>query len=93
MNGKGEFSIRSVNGFSQSHRLTQDREALLGSLQNLKLHERFEMLLWKISNDILPIEARMKLTCKMETTCYPLCETEEETCLHLFKNCSVAKAA
>ncbi|KAL4618628.1 hypothetical protein ACB092_06G024200 [Castanea dentata] len=33
----------------------------------------------------------MKLTCKMATSC-PLCETKEETCLHLFKNCSVAKA-
>ncbi|XP_050246491.1 serine/threonine-protein kinase ZRK1-like isoform X16 [Quercus robur] len=73
-------------------RFTQECEALLGSLQNLKLHERLEMLLWKIANDILPTEARMKPTCKMETTCCPLCETEEETCLHLFKNCSVAKA-
>uniref|UniRef100_A0A7N2MDY8 Protein kinase domain-containing protein n=1 Tax=Quercus lobata TaxID=97700 RepID=A0A7N2MDY8_QUELO len=74
-------------------RVTQEGEALLGSLQNLKLHERFEILLWKIANDILPTEARMKLEGKRETTCCPLCETEEETCLHLFKNCSVAKAA
>nr|XP_023924823.1 non-functional pseudokinase ZED1-like [Quercus suber] len=74
-------------------RFTQDCEALLGSLQNLKLRERSEMLLWKIANDILPTRARMKQTCEMETTCCPLCETEEETCLHLFKNCSVAKAA
>ena len=82
MDDKGKFSIRSANGFSQPHRFTQECEALLGSLQNLKLHERLEMLLWKIANDILPTEARMKPTCKMETTCCPLCETEEETCLH-----------
>ena len=93
MHGKGKFTIRSANGFSQLHRFTQDCEALLGSLQNLKLHERLEMLLWKIANEILPTRARMKQTCVMETTCCPVCETEEETCLHLFKNCSVAKAA
>ena len=46
-----------------------------------------------VANDILPTRARMKQTCEMETTRCPLCETEEETCLHLFKNCSVAKAA
>ena len=93
MHGKGKFSIRSANGFSQSHRFTQEGEALWGSLQNLELHERFEMLLWKIANDILLTGARMNQKCEMETTWCPLCETEKETCLHLFKNCSVAKAA
>ncbi|KAF3948538.1 hypothetical protein CMV_025478 [Castanea mollissima] len=43
-------------------RFTQEGEALLGSLQNLKLHERFEMLLWKIANNFLPARARMKQT-------------------------------
>ena len=44
MHDKGKFSIRSANGFSQSPRFTREGEALLGSLQNLKLHERFERL-------------------------------------------------
>jgi hypothetical protein len=68
-------------------------EDLWGSLRNLKLNERFKILLWRIANDILPTGARMKQPCEMETTCCPLCKTEEETCLHLFKSCLVAKAA
>ena len=69
-------------------------EELLGSLQNLKLHQRYEMLLWKIANDILLTEAQKKQKCdQIETTCCPLCDIENETCLHLFKNCSVVKAA
>ena len=68
-------------------------EDLWGSLRNLKLNEHFKMLLWRIANDILPTKARMKQPCEMETTCCPLCKTEEETCLHLFKSCLAAKAA
>nr|XP_023924871.1 non-functional pseudokinase ZED1-like [Quercus suber] len=74
-------------------RFTEVGEELLGSLQNLKLHQRYEMLLWKIANDILLTEAQMKQKCEIETTCCPLCDIENETCLHLFKNCSVVKAA
>ncbi|XP_050246541.1 serine/threonine-protein kinase ZRK1-like isoform X1 [Quercus robur] len=74
-------------------RFTEVGEELLGSLQNLKLHQRYEMLLWKIANDILLTEAQKKQKCEIETTCCPLCDIENETCLHLFKNCSVVKAA
>uniref|UniRef100_A0A2N9HIY3 Protein kinase domain-containing protein n=1 Tax=Fagus sylvatica TaxID=28930 RepID=A0A2N9HIY3_FAGSY len=74
-------------------RFPQVAEDLWGSLRNLKLNERFKMLLWRIANDILPTGARMKQPCEMETTCCPLCKTEEETCLHLFKSCLAAKAA
>ena len=42
LSNEGEFSIRSANGISQSHRFTQISEVLLGNLQNLKLHESFE---------------------------------------------------
>ncbi|KAL0000550.1 hypothetical protein SO802_014331 [Lithocarpus litseifolius] len=45
-------------------RFTQEGEALLGSLQNLNLHERFKMLLWKIANDILLTGDRTKQTSK-----------------------------
>ncbi|KAL0000566.1 hypothetical protein SO802_014347 [Lithocarpus litseifolius] len=74
-------------------RFTEEGEELLGSLQNLKLHQRFEMLLWKIANDILLTEAQKKQKREIEITCCPLCDIENETCLHLFKNCSVVKAA
>ena len=42
LSNKGEFSVRSANGISQSHRFAQTDEVLLGNLQNLKLHESFE---------------------------------------------------
>ena len=35
--------MRSANGISQSHKFTQTGEVLLGNLQNLKLHESFEV--------------------------------------------------
>ncbi|KAL4618652.1 hypothetical protein ACB092_06G026000 [Castanea dentata] len=41
-------------------RFTEVGEELLGSLKNLKLHQRFKMLLWKIANDILLTEAQKK---------------------------------
>ena len=34
--------MRSTNGISQSHRFAQTSEVLLGSLQDLMLHESFE---------------------------------------------------
>ena len=34
--------MRSANGISQSHRITQTGEVLLGNLQNLKIHESFK---------------------------------------------------
>ena len=42
LSNKGEFSMRSANGISQSHGFVQTDEVLLGNLQNLKLHENFE---------------------------------------------------
>ena len=58
----------------------------------LIMHERYKMMLWRIAHNILPTRSRLKeLGLTQEGEC-PFCHKKEESCLHLFKDCELAKA-
>uniref|UniRef100_A0A803PDC3 RNase H type-1 domain-containing protein n=1 Tax=Cannabis sativa TaxID=3483 RepID=A0A803PDC3_CANSA len=53
------------------------------------IHPRVSIMLWRILNEALPTKSRLPFL--SEKTCF-LCGCAEESCLHLFKECSVVKA-
>ena len=56
-----------------------------------QLHERLKMLLWRIALNILPTRQRLQELRQLDAKC-PLCNCEEESSIHLFKECVVVKA-
>uniref|UniRef100_A0A2N9FLL0 Reverse transcriptase domain-containing protein n=1 Tax=Fagus sylvatica TaxID=28930 RepID=A0A2N9FLL0_FAGSY len=57
-------------------------------LWNLNMHERLEMLIWRIGSDILP----HKLQFGFEDPLCPVCRLELETPIHILNSCPAARA-
>ena len=57
----------------------------------LKASGRLKMLLWRIRSNSLPIKEKLMLRLGSNDTLCHLCESELESCFHLFFKCPVAR--
>ncbi|XP_030479361.1 uncharacterized protein LOC115696608 [Cannabis sativa] len=56
------------------------------------MHTRLKILCWQILRNALPTRAKLGQFMAIPSVCCPLCNDEEETSIHLFWQCSFAKA-
>ena len=49
------------------------------------------MLLWRIAIDCLPTQSKIGKFVNLSKISYPLCSCNDESALHLFSNCSMAR--
>ncbi|KAF4363059.1 hypothetical protein F8388_013423 [Cannabis sativa] len=56
------------------------------------MHTRLKILCWQILRDALPTRAKLGQIMTLPSVLCPLCNDEEETSIHLFWQCSFAKA-
>ena len=88
---KGNFSVQSV--YKTCHTPTVVNSGIQWcKLWKLPLHERLKMLLWRIGSNILLTNKNFALRVGFGDTLCPLCYVEEESILHLFFHCPVARA-
>ncbi|KAM6546226.1 hypothetical protein CsatB_026962 [Cannabis sativa] len=84
----GIFSIKSAYGTDQEAHFDQKKKGIWTWIGHSDLHPRLSTFLWRVLNEALPV--REKLRFLLDKDC-PLCNSAEENCLHLFKNCGFAK--
>ena len=90
-NNHENFTVRSAY-FLQQGVMTSTERSMWKKLWNLKIHERYKMLLWRIALNILPTRQRLQELGQVLDAKCPLCNCEEESSIHLFKECVVVKA-
>ncbi|XP_030502827.2 uncharacterized protein LOC115717998 [Cannabis sativa] len=83
----GEFSVKSAYVVDQGHRF-DDTNTVWNWLWYSQLHPRISMILRRLLNSALPVKEKLPLL--REKDCH-FCEAAVENCLHLFKDCCVAK--
>jgi hypothetical protein len=89
-NPHGMFTVKLAY-FLQQVVLSSPERSVWRRLWRLRMYERYKMKLWRIAHNILPTRSRLKeLGLTQEGEC-PFCHIEEESCLHLFKDCDLAK--
>ncbi|KAG2717649.1 hypothetical protein I3760_03G186200 [Carya illinoinensis] len=94
LNHSGKFSVKTAYHAQVDYHdsVHQNQNSLFKPLWSLKIHDRHKLLLWKILWNILPtkvtINERISQQVNMECT---FCDQEEETTLHLFVKCPIAK--
>ena len=72
--------------------MTSTERSMWKKLWNLKIYERYKMLFWRIALNILPTRQRLQELGQVLDAKCPLCNCEEESSIHLFKECVVVKA-
>lgn len=84
-NNNGKFTVRSCHLPPPTHDATN---RIWDILWKGPLHERLKVFCWRLASDALPtksiLQQRMGIK---EATCW-LCGQQDESSLHLFKNCS-----
>jgi hypothetical protein len=88
---KGKFSVQSAFNNSLPS-LTIIPETPWTKISKLNVHERYKMLLWRIGSNILPTNKNFVLRVGSGDPTYPLCHLEEESIVHLFFHCPIARA-
>ena len=89
---KGSFTVKSALKTHQGHADSVLPGSLWSKFWKLKFHERFKVLLWRIGMDILPTKLNVAKRIGHGDTCCPLCNTKDESIIHVFFRCSVSKA-
>uniref|UniRef100_A0A2N9GUD6 Reverse transcriptase domain-containing protein n=1 Tax=Fagus sylvatica TaxID=28930 RepID=A0A2N9GUD6_FAGSY len=89
----GKFTTKSAYWLENSYKFNHHNSAFWKKLWKSKLHEKFKVLLWRVAIGALPLNIRCALEgCEDEKMC-SLCGIQEESEVHLFKDCHVAKMA
>jgi ribonuclease HI len=89
---KGQFSAKSAYKMCQENSSSQPQDPLWKNLWKLKVHDRVKMLLWRIASNVLPTKDNLDQRLGVSDTACPLCNEAKETIIHLFLECSIAKA-
>ena len=90
---KGMFSVKSVHDLSfRSPISNNSQNSHWKKLWKAGLPERLKMLLWRIGVDALPMKVNLNQKLNhIDPTCI-LCNSGDETCVHLFFECPFSKA-
>jgi hypothetical protein len=88
----GEFNLKSAYGLTRNVQDIRVCDPLWKNVWKSQLHERLKMLLWRIASNLLPTKNNLDRFINPVDQCCPLCEIEQESIVHIFVYCSVAKA-
>ncbi|XP_060972261.1 uncharacterized protein LOC133038194 [Cannabis sativa] len=87
-NNNGVFSVKSAYCLDQAFRF-EDPRSIWKWIWSKDIHQRISVNLWRFLQEAIPI--RNKLPFVLEKDCL-FCGNDEETGIHIFKDCSFAKA-
>uniref|UniRef100_A0A2N9GE95 Reverse transcriptase domain-containing protein n=1 Tax=Fagus sylvatica TaxID=28930 RepID=A0A2N9GE95_FAGSY len=90
-NNHGNFTVKSAY-FLQQGVMTSIERSMWKKLWNLKIHERYKMLLWRIALNILPTRQRLQELGQVLDAKCPLCNCEEESSTRMETKVSVSVA-
>jgi len=86
------FSAKSAYWLCRAASPPSNIDAISGQIWKTKLHDCLKMLLWRIVANVLPSkEVISKFNGNIDRCC-PLCSSTNESSLHLFTVCTIAKA-
>ena len=90
---KGMFSVKFVHDLSFRPAISNNpQNSRWKKLWKARLPERLKMLLWRIGVDALPTKVNLNQKLNhIDPTCI-LCNSGEETCVHLFFECPFSRA-
>ena len=92
-NLKGNFSVKSVHKVAYHNVNNNDQaQSHWKKLWKAKLPERLKMLLWRIGANAMPNKVNLQRRIQHTNTSCSLCNSNEETNIHLFFLCPFAKA-
>uniref|UniRef100_A0A2N9IWX8 Reverse transcriptase domain-containing protein n=1 Tax=Fagus sylvatica TaxID=28930 RepID=A0A2N9IWX8_FAGSY len=88
----GEFLVKSAYKEVCSLDLDSEGTAVMKRLWKTQLHQRLKMLLWRIAAGVLPThDSLVRFVPNLDMLC-PLCNACSESVIHLFWECSLARA-
>ena len=89
----GNFSVKSMfKELNQERALGSEENPIFKQVWKSNLHHRFKMLLWRIALGVLPTKDSIgRFVSNVDLLC-PLCGCWTESVIHLFWDCSLAKA-
>lgn len=91
-NNNGEFLVKSAYWMCRNTSPPSNQDATRGLIWKSKIHDRLKMYLWRVAVDYLPTKTTLaRFTNNRDIIC-PLCNANEETCLHLFVYCLCAQS-
>ncbi|XP_075650115.1 uncharacterized protein LOC142620668 [Castanea sativa] len=88
----GSFSAKSTYWLCRAAATPSNIDAIRGQIWKTKLHERHKMHLWRIAANVLPSKEVISNFNGNIDRCCPLCCSTDESTLHLFTVCTIAKA-
>jgi hypothetical protein len=89
---KGNFSMKSAYKANSDNGNAVNSGSTWQQLWKIKVHERSKMFVRRIASNMLPTKQNVASRLgEMETSC-PLCHEDEESSIHLFCHCPVARA-
>ena len=87
----GNFSVKSSYLTEHGDRFDQKYNQVQKKLWESKLHERLKMFLWRLGKGELPLKTRLANSIGCEYLSCVLCGEEEESELHMFRDCIVIR--
>ncbi|XP_075640398.1 uncharacterized protein LOC142612167 [Castanea sativa] len=86
------ISVKSAYWLSRSSNPPPNQDLLRGQIWKTRIHERLKIVLWRVAANCLPTEdQRLRYDANADTSCH-LCNTGQESTIHLFINCPLARA-
>ena len=87
-----ELSVKSAYWLSRSSNPPPNQDLLRGQIGKTRIQERLKMVLWRVATNCLPTkDQRLRYDANANTSCQ-LCNTEQESTIHLFIDCPLARA-
>uniref|UniRef100_A0A803PAA5 Reverse transcriptase n=1 Tax=Cannabis sativa TaxID=3483 RepID=A0A803PAA5_CANSA len=87
-NQKGRFSVKSAYCIDQSWRFAPERQ-IWKWIWDRDIHPKISVFLWRILNEAIPTKNRLPFVRDKDCS---LCGGGRENAIHLFRDCSFAKA-
>uniref|UniRef100_A0A803PUX2 Reverse transcriptase domain-containing protein n=1 Tax=Cannabis sativa TaxID=3483 RepID=A0A803PUX2_CANSA len=84
----GSFSVKGAYLVDQNLRF-QDQQPVWNWVWHSDLHPRIAILLWRVLSNAIPVKDRLPFLEDKECV---LCSSYQESCLHLFRDCSLTKS-
>ena len=88
----GELSVKSAYWLGRSSNPPPNQDLLRGQIWKTRIHERLKMVLWRVAANCLPTkDKRLRYDANADTICH-LCNSGQESTIHLFIDCPLARA-